>query len=81
MAADAALEEPETWLRTADGETVAAASLEGPPPEGSQGDGRGAESIVPLLQLQAGQRFLGSLRGSGEQDAPGSGDAREGCGL
>lgn len=58
LAAEAALHEPETWLRTAGGETLAGDSLEGPLPEGSRVMDVGSQSIVPLLQLKEGQRFL-----------------------
>ncbi|WP_321472485.1 transcription antitermination factor NusB [uncultured Paludibaculum sp.] len=64
LAADAALNEPETWFRTPDGETVADAA-----PEGSRVMDIGSQSIVPLLQLERGQWFLDVCAAPGNKTA------------
>lgn len=63
-AAEAALEEPESWWRTPDGQ-----SGEGPAPEGARVMDIGSQSIVPLLQLEAGQRFLDLCAAPGNKTA------------
>lgn len=65
----ACLEEPESWLRLATGESVLESSLEGPMPEGARHMDIGAQAIVPLLKLEPGQRFLDLCAAPGNKTA------------
>lgn len=64
LAAEAALEEPESWYRTSGGEMG-----QGTAPEGARQMDIGSQSIVPLLQLEAGQRFLDVCAAPGNKTA------------
>jgi 16S rRNA (cytosine967-C5)-methyltransferase len=56
--AAAALQPPEPWLRVPPGRAVLETDLDGPPPEGARRMDIGAQSVVPLLGLEPGHRFL-----------------------
>lgn len=65
----ASLEEPESWLRLATGEAVLESSIEGALPEGARHMDIGSQSIVPLLKLEPGQRFLDLCAAPGNKTA------------
>lgn len=65
----ACLEEPQSWLRLASGESVLESSLEGPIPAGARHMDIGSQAIVPLLKLEPGQRFLDLCAAPGNKTA------------
>lgn len=65
----ASLEEPDGWLRLAAGEAVLESSFDGPLPDGARHMDIGSQSVVPLLNLEPGLRFLDLCAAPGNKTA------------